>query len=67
MKKFRNFVVFSAAAFMLGIGSSVSAYEPQLCWQCAKIFRACVATTGDFEQCYYEFETCTIRNGCPGA
>jgi hypothetical protein len=66
MKRLRYAALTAAAAFMLGAGFSASAYNAESCRLCATAFRACVAATGDIDECYFQYERCIYRNGCPG-
>jgi hypothetical protein len=66
MKRLRHLALGAAATFMLGVGFSASAYNAESCRLCANAFRACVAATGDIDECYFQYERCIYRNGCPG-
>ncbi|MCC7248596.1 MAG: hypothetical protein IT473_08230 [Lysobacter sp.] len=66
MKKLRNFLLVTIAAFALGAGFSASAYNAESCYLCTRAFRACIVATGDIDECYFRYEQCLHRNGCPG-
>lgn len=66
MKRLRYAALFAAAAFMLGTGFSASAYNAESCRLCMAAYDACLDANGNVEYCYFQYERCIYRNGCPG-